>query len=402
MNIIKNLKMIIGTGILGLGIAGLTGCEYVDDIFNMFNDKPKENEKIDINAGVIYDDFQIHFLELGNKYTGDSTYIKAGDVDILIDAGSRKDSADDISSYLDKYVTDGKLEYVIATHGDQDHIAGFVGSKEKDTRTGILYNYEIENIIMNELTNKTSQIYEEFLDAVDYSVENGANLMFASDCFNEENGATKTFILDKEKNITMDILYNKYYFEESEDENNYSVCTMFNYNDHHFLMTGDLELEGEEAMAKYYDNSTPDKTLPRVDLFKAGHHGSKTSSNDCLLEKIAPSIVCVCCCAGNAEYTDYYKNDFPTQDFIDRVAKYTDEVYVTSLYDKEKDSVTSFNGNIIISCNGTEVGSAASNHLTKLRESEWFNEEIYVTKDGKYASADDKSAIKVPRRVWPD
>ena len=29
----------------------------------------------------------INFMELGNKYTGDSTYIKAGDTDILIDAG---------------------------------------------------------------------------------------------------------------------------------------------------------------------------------------------------------------------------------------------------------------------------------------------------------------------------
>lgn len=33
-------------------------------------------------------DLQIHFMELGNNYTGDSIYIKAGETDILIDAGS--------------------------------------------------------------------------------------------------------------------------------------------------------------------------------------------------------------------------------------------------------------------------------------------------------------------------
>ena len=37
-------------------------------------------------------DLDIHFLELGNKYTGDCTYINAGGVDILIDAGSKTSS----------------------------------------------------------------------------------------------------------------------------------------------------------------------------------------------------------------------------------------------------------------------------------------------------------------------
>ena len=73
-------------------------------------------------------DLQFHFLELGNKYNGDSIYVKAGETDILIDAGSRADSADDISSYVDRYCTDGVLEYVIATHADQDHIAAFAGN----------------------------------------------------------------------------------------------------------------------------------------------------------------------------------------------------------------------------------------------------------------------------------
>ncbi|MCL2879961.1 MAG: hypothetical protein FWF29_06940, partial [Treponema sp.] len=38
-------------------------------------------------------DLSIHFLELGNKYTGDSIYINYGNIDIVIDAGSRQSSA---------------------------------------------------------------------------------------------------------------------------------------------------------------------------------------------------------------------------------------------------------------------------------------------------------------------
>ena len=49
------------------------------------------------DAGAI----DINFLELGNKYTGDSTFIKAGDVDILIDAGSRQNSATTIANFID-------------------------------------------------------------------------------------------------------------------------------------------------------------------------------------------------------------------------------------------------------------------------------------------------------------
>ena len=81
---------------------------------------------VSLSSNIItYDeDLLIHFMELGNKFTGDSIYIKAGDTDILIDAGSRASSSTTISEYIDTYCTDGILEYVIVTHAHQDHIPG--------------------------------------------------------------------------------------------------------------------------------------------------------------------------------------------------------------------------------------------------------------------------------------
>ena len=64
-----------------------------------------------------YDDISFHFLELGNAKTGDSIFIKAGNTDILIDAGSYYNSYSSISTAINQYCTDGILEYVIATHG---------------------------------------------------------------------------------------------------------------------------------------------------------------------------------------------------------------------------------------------------------------------------------------------
>ena len=89
-------------------------------------------------------DISIHFLELGNKYTGDCTYIKTKDADILIDCGSKTSSISTVSNYLNNYVTDGILEYVIVTHAHQDHYAGFATSTKIQS---IFDLYECKNII---------------------------------------------------------------------------------------------------------------------------------------------------------------------------------------------------------------------------------------------------------------
>ena len=141
---------------------------------------------------------------------------------------------------------------------------------------------------------------------------------------------------------------------------------MINQGDKHFLFTGDLEEEGEEYLVEY-------NQLPEVELFKAGHHGSKTSSNDCLLSVIKPKIVCVCCCAGTDEYTDNVENQFPTQAMIDRVAKYTDQVYVTSLGDENApEGYVSMNGNIVVTSDRKAVAVNGSDNNTLLKDTEWF------------------------------
>ncbi len=370
-----------------------------------------------VDKNIIYDDFQIHFMMLGNDKAGDSIYIKAGDTDILIDAGSRSSSATTTIEYMKKYITDGKIEYVIMTHGDQDHIEAF---------PNILKVFQAENIIYNQYTSKTTATYQNTIAAFEEQKEKGANIYYAGDCFNQTNGAKKSYKLSD--NVTMDILYNKYYFEKgytsstvpSGFENNYSVCTMFTYEfngtKNYYMLTGDLEEKGEMAMAEYYDKSTPEKTLPEVLLFKAGHHGSKTSSNECLLSLIKPKICIVSCCCGTDEYTGVTDNQFPTQDFITRIAKYTDDVYVTTIYDtyeiktavdkgngkSDKTGIAiggnyistsgykAMNGNIIVSANESKYGIWASNNLIKLKDSEWLNTKITI--DG----------VERQIRTWPN
>lgn len=348
-------------------------------------------------------EFVIHFLELGNEYAGDATYIKINDIDILIDAGSRKSSSTTISAYIDQYCTDGKLEYVIATHAHQDHIAGFVGNTSGSTKTGIFYQYEIETIIDFPLTNATSQIYKDYVTARDYAVAQGAT-HFSADSFFDEN-KNSTGSIELAAGTYLDILYNRYYFEKSSDENDYSVCTLFTHNKNKFLLTGDLEAEGEDSLVEYYSTHPG---LSEVDVFKAGHHGSPTSSNDALLNMIKPKICSVCCCAGSTEYTANYQNIFPSQAFISRIAKYTERVYVTTVLNEKTNEYESLNGNITIQSNGVDLTLSCSNNDTILKDSSWFNETIYV-KDNLISSGKGKKDFYTattpgveakPRRVW--
>ena len=314
-------------------------------------------------------DLSFHFLELGNNYTGDSTYIKAGDVDILIDAGSRQNSAATIASEVDKYCTDGTLEFVIATHAHQDHIAGFTNTKTND---GIFKRYECEVIIDFALTNATSATYNNYVTAREAEVALGAKHYTALDCVKGLNGAQQTYELGE--GMSMTILYQKFYENTSGDENNYSVCVLFNHGDNYYLLTGDLEADGEASLVENND-------LPEVQLFKAGHHGSYTATTDALLSVIKPKIVCVCCCAGAVEYTQNSANTFPSQAFIDRVAPYTARVYVTTVgtvtYNEEKGKYedvgfASMNGNITVLSSGGKVTVRCSDNDTLLKDTEWF------------------------------
>ena len=306
-------------------------------------------------------DLQIHFLELGNKYTGDCTYINAGGVDILIDAGSKVSSIPTISAYLNEHVTDGVLEYVIVTHAHEDHYAGFATNEKNDSLFDL---YKCEVIIdFSQITEgKADQtMYKNYQRELADEIAAGAVHYTAKECLESDNA-----VFSLGADMELEILDSYFYYQPSATENNHSVCCLISQGDNHFLFTGDMEEEGEEKLVEMND-------LPQVVLYKAGHHGSKTSSTDALLSVIQPQIVCVCCCCGSPEYTKKAENQFPTQAFVDRVAPYTDRIYVTTLcVDYTNDEYVSMNGNITVVSNLTGVSVICSADDRILRETEWF------------------------------
>lgn len=319
----------------------------------------------------------VHFLELGNKYTGDCVFINAGEFEILIDAGSRADSVDDIYEYVKPYV-DGQLEYVVVTHAHQDHYAGFATKNYKDSLFSKFTDdeetpHEIGTVVTFAQTNQKADkagLYQYFENNVKTLKEKGTERKYVNEYF--KSGASATVKIND--NVSIEFLEHKFYHDKSKTENNYSVCFQIvetaGENVYRYLFTGDLEEDGEKDLVT--KNSAK---MGKTRLYKAGHHGSKTSTSQELLDVIEPDTICVCACAGSPEYTKNKDNQFPTQAFVDRV--YTKnagtQVFVTSLcVDYDANKFTSMNGNIVICSTGNSVTRYFSNNATELRETEWF------------------------------
>lgn len=368
LNVLKGVLGVVLVAVLVVvGVIGFFEYKKYNKINNIMNNLANQYTSGELS---------IHFMYIDSQYTGDAIYIKAGETDILVDAGPRRSASTDIYNYLcvnNQFITDGKIEYVIVTHADQDHIAGFAGN---NSNPSLFQRFECETIIDFPLSDKDSEVYNDYISERDKEVANGAKRYSALECWNQTNGAKKVY--DLSASVKLEILYNYFYENADNDENNYSVCFMLKHGAKNFLFTGDLEEEGEEKLVEY-------NNLPEVELFKAGHHGSKTSSNDVLLDIIKPKICVVCCVAGSCEYTDNLENMFPTQLFIDRISKHTQKVYVTGLATIQKISGSdpaeyeitghqALNGNVVVtsSISGVDVNCSNSNDL--LKDTAWFNQ----------------------------
>ena len=348
-------------------IISLSSCTEMYNKLNEYNSSSSNQETSQfseiksVNLSSV-SDISFHFIDYGIDNAGDTTYIKAGDTDILIDAGPRNSSAEVIENYVDNFCTDGKLEYVISTHAHQDHIAGFVGTS---TIKGIFDYYKIDNLIGFSQHNTNSNVYNDYKDGLSKLLLNGTNVYDGLDFY----GDTKTTSpkIEISDGITMTILDNYFYRHKSSDENNYSVCTLFTSGNLNALFTGDLEKEGEEKLVEL-------NNLPEVDLFKAGHHGSYTANNDVLLDVIKPKNVVFTCVAGTSEYTKIDKNQFPSQSALDRLSTWTDKMYCLREVDPFDDDLSvSMNGDIVFGFNsGSEISLTCSNNTTLLKDSEWF------------------------------
>jgi competence protein ComEC len=102
------------------------------------------------------------------------------------------------------------------------------------------------------------------------------------------------------------------------DPNAHSVSIKVLYGETSFLLTGDAELRAESVMIDKYG------LLLKSDWYKAGHHGSKTSSNDRFLELVSPEFIAV-----SLGYRNRYQH--PHLEATQRMFKSSSNLSYTSL-----------------------------------------------------------------------
>jgi competence protein ComEC len=159
-----------------------------------------------------------------------------------------------------------KLDMLILTHPDSDHIGG---------APVIITKFDVDTVLMSAY-EKDNKMYDKLLQAFEYKnlnwtcPEPGSEYPFGD--------AALTFV---GPNTAYD------------DPNNSSLSFVLQFGHNRFLFTGDTEEEGEnDILSAGWDI--------RADVYQAGHHGSDTSSGQACLDEIAPAYTVISCGADNS------------------------------------------------------------------------------------------------------
>ena len=174
---------------------------------------------------------------------------------ILIDTGGVKNYIDNtvnervgenIVSYLNSLGIN-KIDYLILSHGDFDHIGNFYIIQNKINIKNVVFNCAEFNDLEKDII-KNINSYCSCIDGI------------------KHNGYVFSFLNTKKFN----------------NENDNSSVIYFNYFNYKFLFMGDAGVEKEKDILDKYN-------LSNVDVLKIGHHGSKTSSSKEFINEINPN-----------------------------------------------------------------------------------------------------------------
>ena len=252
---------------------------------------------------------KIHFLDVGQ---GACALIESDGHYMLIDGGGR-DSSSFTVSYLAQLGIE-KFDYMVATHFDEDHIAGLIG---------VFNKFAVETVLEPSYETDTS-IYKSFKEAENNSK---AKVIIPEPGEEYTLGDAKFTVLapKKPENDT-----DQETASEDLKENNQSICILLKNGDNKVLFTGDAEQEEEQ----YLVDSGRDI---RADVYLVGHHGSGSSTSELLLDAVQPEYAVISCGTGN----DY---GHPVQEVLDR------------LWDKDVSVFrTDEQGNIIMTSDGETI-----------------------------------------------
>jgi len=195
---------------------------------------------------------EVHFIDVGQ---GDSILIQTPlNRNILIDGGP-PEAGKKVVSYL-KQQGIKKIDLLVATHPDIDHIGGL---------TEVLRSVEVEQIVDTGKLHPT----KTFANYVAEIREQEIPVQIAE----------KNVPLEIDPMIQVDV-WNAY--DTFKNNNKSSIVLKLTYNKMDFLFMSDVERQQEKSFLKEYD--------VEAEVIKVAHHGSNTSSGLKFLQEVNPEI----------------------------------------------------------------------------------------------------------------
>jgi competence protein ComEC len=231
----------------------------------------------------IFKPFKLTLLDVGQ---GDSILIE-NNYTILIDTGGEKQKTKAISTIIPSLKARGihKLDALILTHGDFDHAGSTIE---------LLDNFKVDMVYLN--NGKDTELETEIIEYLNkYKIK-----------YQKINS----------KNIINDLGLILFNFDNSENENEDSLVTYMKIKNYNILLMGDAGEEVENKLIHEYK-------LPKMDIIKIGHHGSKYSTSSSFINKLEPTYALISVGSNNSY-------GHPSIDVINRLTSLNTTILKTS------------------------------------------------------------------------
>ncbi len=202
---------------------------------------------------------RVYFLDVGQ---GDAIFVETpSGKQLLVDGGRNKKVVSELGKIMP--FGDRSLDVVVATHPDADHIGGLLEVVSRyDTELFLEPGVESENTLDDELDRRLEERGVEKILA-----RRGMTINFG-------DGA-RLRILFPDRDVSR------------WETNDASIVAMLDYGESSFLFTGDSPIKTESILINL------DKKILDVDVLKAGHHGSRTSTSLSYAEAVSPEYAVI-------------------------------------------------------------------------------------------------------------
>ncbi|MBE5860129.1 MAG: DNA internalization-related competence protein ComEC/Rec2 [Butyrivibrio sp.] len=246
----------------------------------------------------------ITFIDVGQ---GDGIVLETPDANYLIDGGST--SKKNLGKYqlipFLAYEGIGKLDAVILTHEDEDHLSGIIELFEDMSKNR--GSIQVKNLILPDIADESKG--ENYKKLEEYA----KNLNIAISYIGRGDKINSGYLYMKCLGPVSGM--------QTDEPNAYSTVMYVKLRSFKALFTGDVEKEGQSSLKSYIKRDMEE--FENITLLKVAHHGSRYTTDEEFLNMIKPKIAVISCGVNN-------KYNHPHRELLKRLGDAGSSIYTTA------------------------------------------------------------------------